>query len=145
MSNNCGITEPQVHKYEEINVGDKFEFRRSLTREDINNYAKLIGDYNPLHVDEQFAQNTFYQGIISHGMLPASLFSTLLGMYCPGKNSIILSLSVKFKKPVRPDINLVIRGEVINKVTAYKILTIKTTIICEQEILIEGEAKTKML
>jgi len=136
---------PLIYKFEEINVGKTFEFKHHISEESINTFANLVGDFNPLHIDEKFAKNTFYNGKISHGMLAASLFSSLLGMHCPGRDNIILSLSIKFKKPVRPNSNLTVRGIIISKVESLKILTIRTSILDNLDNLIEGEAKVTML
>ena len=136
---------PQIYKFEKINTGKTFEFDFFLTNKDINKFANLVGDFNPLHINDEFAQKTFYKGKISHGMLAASLFSTLLGMYCPGRDNILLSLSLKFKSPIRPQSKLIVKGKIISKVESLKILTIKTTIEHEGNVLIEGEAKVSML
>ena len=136
---------PQIHSFEEIEIGKSFEFEHCITTANIDSFAELIGDFNPLHVDHDFAKKSPYKGRISHGMLAASLFSTLLGMYCPGRDNIILSLSVRFKKPVCPDAKLVVKGEILNKVNSLKVLTVKTAILDGEDVLIEGEAKVKML
>lgn len=132
-------------KFEEIEEGKVFEFDHRITNEDIDVFARLIGDFNPLHLNEDFAKKTIYKGRISHGMLAASLISTLLGMHCPGRDNVILSISLKFKKPVRPNTKLKVIGEILDKVISLKILTVRTTISSAEGILIEGEAKVKMI
>lgn len=137
--------EPNEYNFNDISIGKTFEFEHFLSAADINLYAKLIGDFNPLHVDANYAQNTIYKGKISHGMLGASLFSTLLGMYCPGKDSIILSINIKFKKPILPNTTLRIYGEVTKKVDALKILQVKLILYNGTNILVEGDAMVKKL
>jgi 3-hydroxybutyryl-CoA dehydratase len=139
------IKEPRIVDYEKIHVGDIYSFNHMISEDDINAYANLIGDFNPMHIDDDYAKNTMYEGKISHGMLAASLFSTLLGMYCPGRDSIILAIDVKFKKPIRPNISLKISGEVISKVDAIKMLTFKLNLSDEENTLIVGEAKAKKI
>ncbi len=136
---------PDNYNFEDIDIGRTFEFEHILSEEDINAYANLIGDFNPLHIDKEYAKTTIYKGKISHGMLAASLFSTLLGMYCPGKDSIILSLNAKFKRPIKPNIKLKVYGEITKKVDSLKMLSVKLSLSDDQHILIDGEAKVKKL
>ena len=135
--------EPDFCEWDKIEIGKKFAFERVLTKDDIRQYAELIQDFNPMHINEEYAKNTMYGGVISHGMLAASLFSTLLGMYCPGRDSIILSVDVKFRKPVLPDRPLSVEGEVTQKFDALKMLTISLSLKDEESILISGESKVK--
>lgn len=136
-------TNPDVHNYEDIQVGQIFEFTYLLSEDDVNNYANLIGDFNPLHIDKEYAKTTVYKKKIAHGMLTASLFSTLLGMYCPGKNSIILSMNTCFKRPVFTDTKLYIQGRVISKTNALKIMTMELTVTDGKNILVTGKAKVR--
>lgn len=132
------------YNYDEIHVGDIFEFKRNLSIEDVNNYAKLTGDFNPLHCDEEYAKNTQFKGIITHGMLAGSLFSTLVGMVCPGKKNLYLAQSLNFKNPIYPNSELIVRGVVKNKIDAIKLIVINTKITVNGIIAIDGEAKVKI-
>jgi len=133
------------YNYDEIEMGNMFEFKRILTIEDIDSYAKLTGDFNPLHCDEEYAKNTSFKGRIAHGMLAGSLFSTLLGMMCPGKKNLYLSQDLNFKKPIYPNTSLIVRGEIIDKIDSIKVLVIKTQIIFENSIMVDGLAKVKVM
>lgn len=139
------MTKPNNFSFEEIEVGRKFTFEHLFTEKDILEYAELIGDFNPMHIDSSYAEQTQYEGVISHGMLGASLFSTFLGMYCPGKDSIILSLNSKFKNPIRPNKRLLVSGEVVKKTDALKMLDVKLTLSCDEMILIQADAKAQKL
>ena len=72
--------------YSSINIGDVEEFQRRVTIEDIDKFTELSGDNNPLHNDEDYAKTTTFGSRIAHGMLVSSYFSTLVGMYLPGKD-----------------------------------------------------------
>lgn len=133
------------YSYDEIKIGDIFEFKKFITRENVNAYAKLTGDFNPLHCDEEYAKNTKFGGTIAHGMFTASFFSTLLGMVCPGKRNIYLTQSLKFKKPVFPNSEITIRGVIKDKVESVKIIVIDTQIISQGSIAISGEAKVQVM
>lgn len=88
------------HTFSEINVGDTARLQRQVTQRDIQLFASVSGDVNPAHVDVQYARSSRFHGIIAHGMLGASLISTLLGTRFPGPGTIYLGQSLKFLKPV---------------------------------------------
>lgn len=129
----------------DISVGDVFTFDHTFTRDDVLSYSNLIGDFNPIHVDESFHLVSHFKGNLIHGMLAASLFSTLVGMYCPGENSLYLSQTLKFKKPLFPNDQLAVKGTVIHKNESLKVLTIKTEIFRNGEVAVTGEAMAKMM
>ena len=133
------------YNYEEIKVGQIFDFKRILNKTDMETFAKLTGDFNPLHCDENYAKNTQFKKNIIHGMLAGSLFSTLVGMVCPGKKNLYLSQSLNFKKPLYPNSELLVRGIIKQKVDSFKIIVIKTEIILDGEVVIDGEASVRLL
>src|SRR3989344_7451193 len=87
-------------EFEQIKVGDVFTFKKLINDELIDSFAALVGDYNPLHMDVVYAKENGYEGRLAQGMLVGSLFSTLVGMFCPGRRALYLSQSLNFKKPV---------------------------------------------
>lgn len=93
-------------------VGQRASLTRTITAADVAAFRQLTGDANPLHEDEEFARSTFFGGTIAHGMLSASLFSTLIGMLLPGTGTIYRSQSLEFLRPVRPGDTLTAWGEV---------------------------------
>ena len=72
------MTEPVEAKLDNLHVGQKAEFTETITESMIQEFAKLSGDYNPHHIDEEYAKKTKYEKRICHGMLLASLFSKLI-------------------------------------------------------------------
>ena len=132
------------YNYDEINVGDMFEFKRNLSIEDVENYAKLTEYFNPLHCDEKYAKSTQFKSRIVHGMLVGSLFSTLVGMICPGKKNLYLAQSLNFKNPIYPNSELIVRGTVKSKSDTIKIIIINTEILVNGNVVINGEAKVKV-
>lgn len=132
--------------YRKIRRGQVFEFFHDLRENDTEKFAHLSGDLNPLHLDEKFASKTQFKGRIAHGMLAASFFSKLFGMYCPGSRSLCLSFTINFVKPIQINCRLLVRGIVIRKIDALRILLMEVMILNEQkEILIEGQATIKVL
>ena len=133
------------YNYENISKGMVFKFERVLTDLDLANFASLTGDYNPLHCDVKYAKDHGFKNKVVYGMLAGSLFSSLLGMICPGRKNLYLSQDLNFKKPIYLDTNLVVRGEVIDKFDSTKVLVIKTQIISGNDIMVDGLAKVKVI
>ncbi len=84
----------------ELFVGQFSEFEKSFTESDVLAFAKITGDFNPAHLDYDYAKDTIFKDRIVHGMLVGSLFSGLLGTKLPGLGSIYTFQSLKFTKPV---------------------------------------------
>lgn len=135
---------PRNLRFSNIKIGSEYSFSRTFTLDDILSFAKLTGDFNPIHVDPRYKKSIFKQNIV-HGMLVGSLFSTLVGMHCPGKNCLYLSQEIEFIKPVYPNQEIIIKGTITNKSGALKILFIKTEILSGEKILVRGQAKVKVL
>ena len=137
------INKANVFKYEDIKVGQKTEFTVKITEEMVNKFAALVGDFNPLHMDENYAKDTKFGNRIAHGMLTASFFSTLLGMYCPGEKNLYLSQSLNFKAPLKIGEAIKVEGEVLQKVDSTKVISVKTTVynVSNNSVLVAGEAK----
>lgn len=138
--------EANEYSYKDIKVGLVVEFEKLITEEMVDKFAELTEDYNPLHTDEDYAKTTMFKERIVHGMLLGSLFSTLVGMHCPGKRNLYLAQQLNFRSPLRLNKKVKIRGEVINKVDSVKMISIKTMILDEEgNVIIDGEAKVKFI
>src|SRR3989344_1087313 len=133
------------YDYDKIDIGSIFGFTKILSIEDMDNYANLTGDYNPLHCDEEYALSNNFKTRVVHGMLAGSLFSTLVGMICPGKKNLYLTQNLKFKSPIYPGSELIVRGEIVSKIDSIKAIVINTQILADNKIVIEGEAKVKII
>jgi acyl dehydratase len=122
-------------------LGQQASISRSFTEQDVNDFARLSGDFNPIHIDPEFAKTTIFGQRIVHGVLVSSLFSNLLAEKVPGKGSIYLGQTFKFKKPVFFDQTVTAKVEVINIREDKPIVTMRTICTNEQgEELITGEA-----
>jgi len=131
--------------YADIKIGDTFSFKRFIDEKMIDTFADLTSDYNPLHVDHQYAKNTEFGGRIAHGMLIGSLFSTLVGMVCPGKRALYLSQDLRFRNPLRPGNTVEVFGTVIEKFDALKVIEIQTTVKDKNgSLIVDGVAKVKI-
>jgi 3-hydroxybutyryl-CoA dehydratase len=90
----------QLTTFEDLKVGQKASLIKKITEDDLSHFIAITGDENPLHVDDSFAKQTFFGQRIAHGMLSASLFSTLVGMHIPGNGAIYKSQILKFLRPI---------------------------------------------
>ena len=86
--------------FDEISIGQSARLLRTLTLGDIEAFAAVSGDTNPAHLDEAYANDTLFHGVIAHGMWGASLISALLGTRFPGPGTIYLEQNLQFTKPV---------------------------------------------
>jgi len=134
-----------VYNYNEIEIDSTFSFTRTVTKEDVSVFAILSGDLNPLHVDESFGKNSKFGKNVVHGMLTASLFSTLVGMYCPGEKCLYLGQTLQFKMPLFYDETVDVKGTVVSKVDALKMLKMKTEIYRGKDLILTGEAQVQLL
>jgi len=121
------------YSFDEINIGMKKQFNEIVTESMINDFAKLSGDYNPLHVNEEYARKTNFKKRVCHGMLLSSFFSRLIGMYLPGKHALLFSQSLNFVNPCFIDDKIIVEGEIIDKSEGTKMITINTNIINHQK------------
>ncbi|MCX7630315.1 MAG: MaoC/PaaZ C-terminal domain-containing protein, partial [Geminicoccaceae bacterium] len=87
--------------FEEIAIGDSASLVKAIGREDIELFAAVSGDANPIHLDEELAAKTPFKGVVAHGMLTAGLISNLLGNRLPGPGTIYLAQELRFHRPVR--------------------------------------------
>ena len=86
---------------DDLKPGMSESFTKTVTESDIQKFGEASGDVNPVHFDEEFAKGTIFKGRIAHGVLSASYISTVLGMKMPGPGTIFMSLTTRFKAPVR--------------------------------------------
>ena len=99
--------------FERIFEGQEAELSHTLTAEDLDTFARLTGDVNPLHMDEAFASRTDFRQRVGHGMLTASFISTIIGTRLPGPGAIYVSQELKFLKPVKSGDSISARVEVV--------------------------------
>lgn len=87
---------------EDLEVGMVRHVEKTIQDYDIHQFAEISTDHNPVHLDEQYAQDTIFEGRIAHGMLTASLISAVIGEQLPGHGTIYLGQNLRFLAPVRP-------------------------------------------
>lgn len=134
----------QICNFESIQVGMSAEFAKTVTEADIAGFAGLSGDFNPIHVNEEYAKTTFFKGRIAHGLLSAAFISTVLGTKLPGPGAIYVSQSLKFKAPVKIGDTVTARVEAISTVPEKHLVTFKTQCLVGGKVVIDGEATLKV-
>lgn len=129
-------------RYEDIKIGQRVSFCIEVTEQSLNEFSVLCGDFNPLHMDSAFARLRGFPNRVVHGMLAASFFSRLVGMYLPGRNAFYLSQKLEFLKPIFPGDLLEVVGIVTKKSDSLRTITIQTDIYNKyKEKMISGTAK----
>ncbi len=117
------------YKFEDIKLNMVEEFKVEVTQKMQDDFKTNIGDINPIHSDKEFAQSKGFNNILVFGMLTASFYSKLVGVYLPGKNAIFQECKdLMFHNPVYIGDILQIKGEVIEIDERFKRITIKAII-----------------
>ena len=124
-----------------MKVGDAAEFAKTVSETDVYLYAGISGDFNPAHLDQAYAEKTFFKGRIAHGMLSAGFISALLGTRLPGPGTIYLRQELNFLAPVRMGDTITARVEVAELIPEKNRARLKTT--CRNQdgtVVLDGEA-----
>ena len=130
----------------DIKIGDKFSKTRVVTDELIRAFAEVSGDYNPIHLDEEFAKTTRFGRRLAHGMLSGAFISAVLGYEFEARKIVYLSQTMRFVAPVFIDDTITTTGTVTNIREDKGIITLET--ICTNhngEITVKGEAIVMIL
>ena len=122
-------------------VGDSAEITQTIEQAAIDAFARVTGDHNPVHVDEEVAKTTRFGKRIAHGMLTASLISAVLANKLPGEGSVYLGQTLQFKAPVFPGDEITARVTVKEMREDKPILKLETVCVNQRgEVVIRGEA-----
>lgn len=126
---------------DDFSVGQSAALTRTIVEADVMAFATLTGDFNPVHVDAAAATASSFGERIVHGMLTASLLSTVLAMQLPGPGAIYLSQTLQFLRPVKLGDTVTARVEITAIDAVRRRLTLATTIRNEREkSVVSGEA-----
>jgi 3-hydroxybutyryl-CoA dehydratase len=119
---------------EQMVLGKKEAFTVKITEGMLDAFRKLSGDENPLHVDKQYAQSAGFEERVVYGMLTASFFSTLIGMYLPGEKALFQGADISFRAPVFPLQTLTVQGEITHVNEAFGQIEISANIFNEKGV-----------
>ncbi|MBV8581853.1 MAG: MaoC family dehydratase [Candidatus Eremiobacteraeota bacterium] len=127
-------------RYEEFRVGDTTTFSKTITEADILLFAAVSGDNYPLHIDAEYAKTTRFGQRAAHGMLSASLFSTVTGLMLQRPGGLYVEQSVRFRRPVFIGDTLTATAEVIELLPAKRRLRVRTFIVNQHgKTVVDGE------
>jgi 3-hydroxybutyryl-CoA dehydratase len=129
-----------LYYFEDLAVGMTASFTKTVTEADIVLFAGLSGDFNPLHLNQEFAEKTVFKNRIAHGLLIASFISTVLGTKLPGPGATYLSQSLKFKAPVLIGDTVKAIVTIQEMIEEKKRIILTTRCYVKQRVVIEGEA-----
>ena len=114
---------------DQLRLGDSAEFAKTISESDIYLYAGLTGDFNPAHVNEAYAQKTFFKTRIAHGMLAAGLISTVGGNMLPGPGAVYVRQELDFLAPVHIGDTITARVEVTEIMADKNRVKLRTTCV----------------
>jgi len=137
---------PPLDRLLTLRVGQTERLSRTITADDVAAFARLSGDYNALHLDEEFAARTEFAQRVVHGFLSASLLSTLVGMKVPGRGALYLSQSIEFTRPVFVGDTVEARATIEQIDVETRVVTLRTEIVkAPDQCVVRGSAKVKVL
>ena len=127
---------------DQLEVGQKASFTKTVTEADVYNYAGVSGDFNPAHMNEEYAKNTAFKTRIAHGMLSAGFISAVLGTKLPGPGTIYLNQDLRFTKPVHFG-DTITATITVEELIKEKNRAILKTVCTNQDgdVVVEGVAK----
>ena len=130
----------------DLKIGDKFSTSKQITDAVVRQFADLSGDYNPIHIDEEFARNTRFGKRIAHGMISGALISAVLGYEFKERRVVYLSQTMKFVQPVFID-DTVTATATVTKIREDKSIVTLETVCTNQngETTLKGEAVVMIL
>ena len=121
------MTMPEGKTIDTLKVGDSAQITNTITDTVINDFARATGDFNPIHLDQAYAEKTFFKGRVAHGALSVGNISSVLGNLLPGPGSIYLSQEVRFLAPVRIGDTITAKVEIIDLIPDRNRVKFKTT------------------
>jgi 3-hydroxybutyryl-CoA dehydratase len=111
--------------YDELEIGMKASFTKTVSETDVYLFSAISGDFNPMHVDEEFAKNTPFGKRIAHGAVPQALIGNVLGMKLPGLGTILVEASTRFKAPTYFGDTITASAEIIEKLEEKRRVRLK--------------------
>ena len=126
--------------FEELSLGMRESFMKTVMADDIVGFAQLSGDHNPIHLSDHFAKHTRFGERIAHGLYTASLISAVLGMKLPGPGAVYLSQTLNFKGPVKIGDVVTVSAQVVELVEQGRRCKLACTCEVDGKIVLDGEA-----
>lgn len=126
---------------EQLTIGQQCSYSKTITESDVYLFAGITGDFNPAHLNAEYAKKTAFHERIAHGMLSASLISTILGTELPGKGTIYARQEVKFLSPVHFGDTITVTAEVMKIISEKNRVVLRTYAVNQDgKIVLDGQA-----
>lgn len=133
-------------RFEDLYLGLSYSMTKSFSSEEVEQFARISGDNNMLHVNKEYAENSMFHGCIVHGFLTGSLFSAIIGTKMPGPGSVYLGQNMNFKRPVYHGQKVTATVTVTEIRKDKPIVRLSTVCVNESgETVIDGEAIVKVI
>ena len=129
--------------FKDISLGQTAEYEKQVTDEDVRKFADISGDYNPIHLDDEFAKDSMFGARIAHGILTASHISAVIGYIFPGPGWIYLGQSLQFRAPVKIGDTVHTAVEVTDTVAEKNIVELSTVCKVGDNVVLKGTATIK--
>ena len=134
------IEELSGYFYEDLELGMTAVYARTIGPADLVMFAGMSGDTNPMHLNEEYAASTMFNGVIAHGMLCSSFISTVVGTRLPGPGCVYIGQTLRFRAPVRPGDTVTARATVKELKSKHRCV-LTTTCMVGDTLVIDGEAE----
>ncbi len=127
--------------FTDIQIGDQASMSKTISESDVYSFAGITGDFNPVHINKEYAKTTYFRERIAHGMLAAGLISAVLGTALPGAQTIYLNQELSFLSPVKIGDTITATVEVLEKMEEKHRLILKTTVVNQEgKKVVDGKA-----
>lgn len=126
--------------FEDLTLGQEASLTKTVTEKDIQGFAEISGDKNPVHLDAQYAAGTLFKERIAHGMLSAGYISAVFGMELPGPGAIYVSQTLNFKGPVKIGDKVTAKVKVVELIEGKRRARFETTCTVNDNAVLVGEA-----
>ena len=128
------------HYLEDLEIGQTAELKRTVAEADLQAFAEVTGDTNPVHLDEAYAASTQFKGRIAHGMLSAGYISAVMGTVLPGPGAVYVSQTLRFRRPVRIGDEVTAQVKITDIDAARGRVTLTTACAVGGKTVVDGEA-----
>src|SRR3989344_1553243 len=127
--------------YEALEVGQTASFSKTVEERDIQLFAAMSGDHNPVHLDAEYAKATMFKERIAHGMFSGALISAAVACELPGPGTIYIGQSMRFTAPVKLGDTLTARLEILEKLPKFRVRVATRVFNQNDELVVDGEAE----
>ncbi|MDZ4761377.1 MAG: MaoC family dehydratase [Alphaproteobacteria bacterium] len=127
--------------FADLAVGMTVSIQNTVSEQDVADFARVSGDYNPVHMDEEYARTSVFGTRVAHGALTASYISAILGNELPGPGAIFTEMTIRFKRPVRIGDTVIATAEVTEMFERGHRVTLAVKCEVDGKVVVKGEAK----